>query len=483
VIYSLKPYLDYKDSGSRWLGPVPAHWEVLPLGRLMAQRVEKNDPIKTHDILSLSMHTGVIPYSEKKTGGNKAKDDLSAYTLAYPGDIVLNSMNVVVGSVGLSKYFGAVSPVYYVLYPRHTNGAIEFFDAVFQDSTFQGSLFGLGNGIMVIQSRSTGKLNTIRMRIPMSALRRVLLPHPSHDEQSDIVRFLDYTNGRLDRAIRAKRKVIALLHEQKQAIIHRAVTRGIDYTVPLKPSGIPWLGEIPKHWEVRRLKHCVTPIEQGWSPQCDAQPAGDNEWGVLKVGCVNKDSFRAAQNKKLPESLAPELYLEIQDGDILMSRANTRELLGLAALAEKPRPKLLLCDKLFRFRARQECFNPKFLILALRAQPSRMQIESSTNGASSSMQNIGQSVVKNLWLSMPSVSEQGKIVVQLTADTQPLATAITRLEREIELLREYRTRLVADVVTGKLDVRPAARQLPDKPVEPEAAPDPEELTEPEDAQT
>jgi type I restriction enzyme S subunit len=122
---------------------------------------------------------------------------------------------------------------------------------------------------------------------------------------------------------------------------------------------------------------------------------------------------------------------------------------------------LILCDKLFRFRVRADILSPKFLVLALRSKPSRAQIESSTNGASSSMQNIGQGVLKNLWISTPSVSEQASIVSQITVDTEPLTTAIARYEREITLLREYRTRLTADVVTGKLDVRAAAAQLPD----------------------
>ena len=152
--------------------------------------------------------------------------------------------------------------------------------------------------------------------------------------------------------------------------------------------------------------------------------------------------------------------MEVVDGDILVSRANTTELLGLAALAERPRKKLILCDKLFRFRARAECFDPKYLVLLLRSSPCRAQIESSTSGASSSMQNIGQSVLKNLWVAVPPVSEQLAIVAQIEADTQPLTAAIGRLEREIELLREYGTRLVSEVATGALDVRNAAGRLP-----------------------
>jgi type I restriction enzyme S subunit len=186
---------------------------------------------------------------------------------------------------------------------------------------------------------------------------------------------------------------------------------------------------------------------------------------------VNKESFAGTRNKKLPASLEPDRYLEVRDGDILVSRANTRELLGLAALAENPRAKLILCDKLFRFRARPEALDSKFLVLSLRDRPCRVQIESSTNGASNSMQNIGQGVLKNLWVSMPEVAEQASTVANLATECAPLNAASSRLEREIELLREYRTRLVADVVTGKLDVRQAAARLPE-----EAAPDTAEDT-------
>src|SRR5262249_50325835 len=154
-------------------------------------------------------------------------------------------------------------------------------------------------------------------------------------------------------------------------------------------------------------------------------------------------------------TLTPEPGLEIQERDILVSRANTRELLGLAALIESPRPKLMLCDKLFRFRALLEFFNPAFLVRVLRSRPSREQIESSTNGASDSMQNVGQGVLRNLWVVMPSVHEQEQILAYIDLQTKPVVNQVTRLEHEIELLREYRTRLTADVVTGKLDVRGA----------------------------
>ena len=449
MIADLKPYSEYKDTDLPWLGQVPEHWDIKRLGALLRERGEKNDRGQVSDVLSLMRERGVIPYGEKGRVGNKKSENITRYKIVRPDDVVVNCMNVIIGSVGISRYTGCLSPVYYVLTRRFEEDNPNYLNAYFQTKSFQLSLIRIGNGILAH-----------RMRIPMELLKCELFPRPPAVEQAAIVRFLDHATLRLDKAIRAKRKTIALLNEQKQAIIHRAVTRGLNPDVPLKDSGIPWLGQIPAHWGITRVKKGITTVEQGWSPQCDNQPAGIDEWGVLKVGCVNKDFFNDGQNKKLPPSLHPEPSLEIRDGDILVSRANTRELLGLAALAENPRPRLLLCDKLFRFRARPDSFIPRYLIHALRSKPSRAQIESSTNGASSSMQNIGQGVLKNLWIAMPPTEEQQRIVDAILEDTVDLEVAANRIEREIELLREYRTRLIADVVTGKLDVRDAAARLP-----------------------
>jgi type I restriction enzyme S subunit len=288
---------------------------------------------------------------------------------------------------------------------------------------------------------------------------------PPAEEQSAIIRFLTSSDQGISQFIQAKLRLIDLLEVQKQAIIDRLVTYGVNPSASLKPSGIEWIGDLPEHWDTMRLKRGTTPIEQGWSPQCDAQPAGDNEWGVLKVGCVNKDYFDGGQNKRLPDFLEPRPALEVCDGDILVSRANTRELLGLAALAVAPRRKLLLCDKLFRFRPLPQRFDSRFLVHSIRCRSSRAQIESSANGASDSMQNIGQNVIKNLWLAAPPVHEQQEIVDAISVETDEIRRVIARTEREINLVREYRTRLIADVVTGRLDVRQAAAKLHDVPEE------------------
>jgi type I restriction enzyme, S subunit len=282
----LAPYPEYKETDVSWLGNVPAHWEVRPLRTILKQRNEKNNPIKVEQILSLSITHGVTLYSHEGRDGNKSKSDLSAYKIAHTVDIVLNSMNVIVGAVGLSKYTGAISPVYYALYPRTSDIDIHYYDNIFSDAVFQRYLIIYGKGILIKKSDS-GKLNTIRMKISPYDLKGTFLPLPSHDEQIQIARFLNWKTTQINKFIRNKRRLVELLKEQKQNIINQAVTRGLDPNVKLKPSGVEWIGDIPEHWEVIRLKHCISRIEQGWSPQCDAQSANENEWGVLKVGCVN----------------------------------------------------------------------------------------------------------------------------------------------------------------------------------------------------
>jgi type I restriction enzyme, S subunit len=447
MIAGLKPYAQYEDSGLPWLGSVPAHWRTVRNGSLFGQRSQMGHA--DLPILEVSLKTGVQVRGFGKNARKQVMSDLGKYKRALKGDLAYNTMRMWQGALGVCPVDGLVSPAYVVARP-YAGVKPRYFAALFRTGDYMAEIDSASRGIV-----------KDRNRLYWDQFKQMRSPCPPPEEQAAIVRFLDWANGRLEQAIRAKRKVIALLMEQKQACVERAATLGLGVTVPLAYSGIPWLGHIPRHWVVRRLKHCISPLEQGWSPQCDAQPAGETEWGVLKVGCVNKDSLNTQQNKKLPSSLRPDLNLEIKDGDILMSRANTRHLLGLAALAEDPRPKLILCDKLFRFRTSHAYFNPKYLVLALRAKSCRAQIESSTSGASSSMQNIGQDVVKNLWLAIPPIEEQEKIVDRMAEDTQPLGIATSRLEREIELLDEYRVRLFTDVVTGKLDVREAVRQLPD----------------------
>jgi type I restriction enzyme, S subunit len=280
----------------------------------------------------------------------------------------------------------------------------------------------------------------------------VRVPVPSLPEQRAIADFLDRETARLDALVAAKQRWLELVAEKRRALITRAVTRGLIPAAPLRDSGLSWLGQVPAHWQTERLKFHLHGIEQGWSPQCENNPADDNEWGVLKAGCVNAWAFDPTENKRLPDGLEPATEYEIKAGDMLMSRANTTELLGSTALVREVRPRLLLCDKLYRLNVKETRLDKEFLFMFLRSPVGHFEFERDATGASNSMQNIGQDSVCNLWLPVPPLDEQRAIVAYISAETAKLDALRAATERTIGLLKERRAALIAAAVTGKLAI-------------------------------
>ncbi|MGA2855123.1 MAG: restriction endonuclease subunit S [Verrucomicrobiota bacterium] len=276
------------------------------------------------------------------------------------------------------------------------------------------------------------------------------MPVPPLPEQRAIADFLDRETARLDALVTEKERWLELLAEKRRALITCAVTRGLNPAAPLRDSGIEWLGQIPTHWQVERLKFHLHGIEQGWSPQCENNPADNGEWGILKAGCVNAWEFDPNENKRLPDGLEPATEYEIKPGDMLMSRANTTELLGSTALIREVRPRLLLCDKLYRLNVNETDLEKEFLFFFLRSPAGHFEFERDATGTSASMQNIGQDSVRNLWLPVPSLDEQRAIVAHISAETAKLDALRAATEQTIALLKERRAALIAAAVTGKL---------------------------------
>lgn len=230
VTRGIKPASEWVSSGEDWIGVIPSHWSVKPLRSFFAFRNEKNDPVKTNTILSLSIARGVSLYNEDdRVGGNKRKDDISAYKIAYEGDIVLNSMNVIVGAVGRSEYFGAISPAYYALYPISDRVYVPFFEKIFLNSGFQKSLLRFGKGILMKIS-STGQMNTIRMKISQDDLKSVAFPVPPLEEQHEIASRLEAETSAIALVVAGTERSIELLREYRSALITSAVTGQIDVT-------------------------------------------------------------------------------------------------------------------------------------------------------------------------------------------------------------------------------------------------------------
>ena len=455
---SFARYPAYKDSGVEWLGDVPAHWEVRRLRHAVQLNPSKSEvrhlPGKT-EVSFLPMEAIGDDGSLDRERSRPISEVESGYTYFRDGDVTIAKitpcfengkgavMRDLLGGIG----FGTTELI--VARPDDAVVSSEYLDRIFNSHPFrrlgEAAMYGAGG----------------QKRVPDDFVRDFAIALPPREEQADIETFLDRETAKIDALVAEQERLIALLKEKRQAVISHAVTKGLDPSVPMKDSGVGWLGEVPAHWEVVRIKHVVASIEQGWSPQCESYPVESaDQWGVLKVGCVNGGVFNPDENKVLPDDLTPVPALAIRAGDVLVSRANTRELVGSAATALMDYPNLLLCDKLYRLRLNHKMNAPQYLAYFLGCLPVREQIELAATGASSSMLNIGQATILELRLPHPDVEEQLAITAHLDAVTARMRDTATEAEAIIAALQERRSALISAAVTGQIDVRCTPEQAP-----------------------
>jgi type I restriction enzyme, S subunit len=459
MIADLKPYPAMKNSGVPWLGEVPEHWGVPRLGTVLRERGETNDDGRVAEVLSVMRDRGVIPYAEKGNVGNKKSEDITRYKIVRPDDIVVNCMNVIIGSVGLSRYTGCLSPVYYVLTQRSARDDPRYLSAYFQTRPFQESLVRIGNGILAH-----------RMRIPMELLKCELFPRPPLVEQSAIVRFLDHLDRRIRRYIRAKQKLVKLLEEQKQAITHRAVTRGLDPNVRVKPSGVDWLVDVPEHWEIWQIGHFAA-VGNGSTPS----RGNASYWAGGKYPWLNSSSVNAGEilesDQFVTEIALRECHLpRVPSGSVLVAITGQGKTRGTAAVLKIEatiNQHIAFITPLSNKRPVSPEYLRSFLVGAY-FELRRMSDDSGSTKGALTCQDL-----RHFRVALPPFDEQIRIVRWTMDAAASISTAINRAQREIDLLREYRSRLISDVVTGKLDVREVAMRLPDEVDESELLDEPE----------
>lgn len=447
MIADLEPYPEYKGSGLPWVGQVPGHW-AQERAKWLFTKMDR--PVREGDEVVTCFRDGRVTLRRnRRLRGFTEATAFSGYQGIRKGDLVIHGMDAFAGAIGVSDSDGKGTPVYSVCQPRPGVSARYYAHLVRQMSQSQWIL-ALAKGI---RERSTD------FRFEMFGNQRVPLPPP--DEQAAIVRFLDWATGRLDRAIRAKRKVIALLNEQKQAIIHRAVTRGLDPSVPLKPSGIAWLGDIPQHWEVRQLRRLTkygTTITYGI-----VQAGPDIENGVPYIRTSDMKGQVLPRSGYLRTSWEIDSAYQrskVEAGDLVVA---IRATLGKGLLV----PEYLAGANLTQGTARvspSEALSSEFLCYAFNSSYCQKSIRCVAKGTT--FLEITLEALRQIPLAIPPLPEQQQLAVAISEQTHPLSALVARTEHEITLLLEYRTRLVSDVVTGKLDVRAAAARLPDQLEEP-----------------
>ena len=444
MIEDLKPYPEYKDSGVPWLGQVPAHWDVSTLGGLARVKSVANQ--SERQLLSVYLQHGVVRFSdvhEKRT--NTTSEDLSKYQAVDLGDFVLNNQQAWRGSVGVSDYTGIISPAYLVLklseryLPRYAN-------LLFRDQCMVSQYLVCSKGV-----------GSIQRNLYWPHLKRVGVALPPPEEQAAITRFLAWATNRLDRAIGAKRRIIALLQEQKQAIIHRAVTRGLDPSLPLKDSGIPWLGEIPEHWEVWRVSRFAA-VGNGSTPS-RGEPrfwvGGTYPW--LNSAQINRGHIDSADQFVTSTALRDCHLPKVKQGSILVAITGQGKTRGMSAVLAV---EATISQHLAFITPRTPIASSDFLNLAMTAAYSQLRAISEDSGSTKGALTCED--IKRFHLPIPPEDDQVDLINCVKQQTDGILKSIAHHEREITLLREYRTRLIADVVSGKLDVREVGAGLPEE---------------------
>jgi type I restriction enzyme S subunit len=446
MIANLQPYREYKDSGLPWLPQVPSHWRVTR-SKFLFREVDQRSKTGNETRLSMSQKHGLIPSSQIEEKRLVSASNVGG-KLCEPGDLVLNRLKAHLGVIAVSPTHGLVSPDYTVLRPIG-NVYHRFFCEVYRSPYCGQELRTRAKGIVEGFWRLyTNDFYDIRVCVPPS------------EEQAAVVRFLDYANGRLERAIRAKRKVISLLHEQKQAIIHRAVTRGLDPNAPLKPSAIPWLGDIPKHWETpmngRIFRENIRPHEDKNEPPLSLSQRD----GLIKTEHMQERSLKTSTYDNWKVTVPGDLVVNRFKAHLgVFFASNLRGIVSFHYAVFEP----------------QRRMNTKYFELLYHTTPYRTIYAGRSNGMTVGLQNLSNQNFYAVRAVVPPIEEQNAIVEECEVATRDQDLIIARLNREIELLREYRTRLVADVVTGKLDVTEAVRNLPVESVGNEIEPDAEDF--------
>ena len=431
-------YRPMKDSGIEWIGEIPEDWKVIRLKAVLCERKEKNDPVQTDFVLSLGVNYGIIPYAEKEGGGNKAKEDFTQYKLAYPNDIVMNSMNIVSGSVGLSKYFGCVSPVYYMFYPRNSDINIQYYHYMFQTKVFQRSLLGLGNGIMMKES-SNGNLNTVRMRIPVEKLNSLILPVPSSDEQQKIAEFLDEKCSHIDSVLDKTKASIEEYKKLKQAVITQAVTKGIRPNRPMKDSKSVWFEQIPLDWEMKKIKYLFS---------IKKDIAGKEGYTVLSItqkGIKPKDLTK--NEGQLAENYSN--YQLVSIGDFAM---NHMDLLTGWVDISKYEGVTSPDYRVFTLRHKENSSSRYYLYLLQMCYSNKIFYGLGQGVSGLGRWRLQADKFLNFFISEPSYTEQEEIADYLDIKCAEIDKLIEKKEQLISELETYKKSLIYEYVTGKKEV-------------------------------
>ncbi|WP_285333887.1 restriction endonuclease subunit S [Vibrio parahaemolyticus] len=421
-------YEAYKNSGVEWLGAIPVHWNSFPLcAKSKLKSISNNE---NEELLSVYLDKGVIKFDDvdaKRT--NATSSDLTKYQLVEPGDFVLNNQQAWRGSVGVSDYRGIVSPAYLVL-SLSEDIVPRFGNYLFRDGAMVANY--------LVSSKGVG---TIQRNLYWPQLKRALVFLPPTEEQSLIAAFLDKKTDQIDEAIAIKEQQISLLKERKQIIIQQAVTQGLDPNVPMKDSGVDWIGKIPVHWEVRRSKFVFTQRkERAWKD--DVQLSATQAYGVIP-----QDQYEELTGKRVVKI---QLHLDkrkhVEKDDFVISMRSFQG--GL----ERAWSQGCIRSSYVVLRAVEE-IDPSFYGYLLKL-PSYIAALQQTASFIRDGQDLNFDNFSKVDLFIPPIEEQKEIANYVSAFMKSSDEGIELLLAQIEKLKEYKTTLINSAVTGKIKITP-----------------------------
>ncbi len=430
----MKIYAKYKDSGVPWLREVPEHWETIKTKHLFQERIQKGFP--NEPLLAATQTKGVIPKSMYENRTVEAQKDLHLLKLVEEGDFVI-SLRSFQGGIEYAHYRGIISPAYTIMVPNQRIRR-EYYKHLAKSKNF----------ISLLQTCVTG----IRegQNINYEILRKAPLPVPPQKEQQQIARYLDWKTAKIDTFIKAKKRIIVLLKEQKQNIINEAVTKGINSNIKMKDSGVEWLGEIPEHWEVKKVKQCAKKISKGTTPSTQGK-------NILERGKIR---FLKAENIVQGKITKYPLYFIDEETNSILKRSQIRKNDILFVIAGATLGKIAVVsegvvpaniNQAIAFIRPNNSVNTEYLALWL----SSLTIKSiiGVEAVQSAQPNLAMGRLGNFIIPTPLIIEQQSIINRIKKETTLIDKAISQTEQQIKLVQEYRTRLISDVVTGKVDIR------------------------------
>ena len=414
---------EMKDSGVEWIGEIPCDWKLERSQWHLEEVNISNNPIQTNNVLSLTNKLGVVPYEEKGNQGNKSKENVYEYKLAYPNTIVANSMNILIGSVGLCDYFGCVSPVYYVFRAKKYNN-IKFLNYVFQTVGFQRELRKYANGIL-----------EIRLRVSSSDILKRFIPFPSEIEQQRIAEFLDRECGKIDGLKADIQAQIDTLEQYKRSVITEAVTHGLNPSAPMKDSGIPWVGQFPTHWTKKKgkyiLRYMSKPVKQD-----------DGVITCFRDGEVTLRSNRREDGFTMADKEIG--YQGVDVGDLVVHGMDGfAGAIGISDSRGKASPVLNVLN------TKQ---NKKYIMYYLRSMAYGEVFTALSTGIRVRSCDLRWNKLAELLYPLPPIDEQNNIVNYIDEQIAQTNEIIADKKSQIETLDGYKKSLIYEYITGKKEV-------------------------------